>query len=391
MFGSEKSESEIEQKLGLLDSLQLSCTACGICNESCATYQASGWEHESPRGRIRLSRDFLEGKIHPSSKALQTFDRCLGCRACEASCPISVQYQSIRGIVQHIRIVLNPDQKMSRSEQQWIKLAWRIGSRRWRTYGSRWLKDLLVSSGSYLYRYSKKEFFFLQPLKLVVSCIQDLCQHELIQQTIELLNKLGVQVCLDRRQPCCGAVFERLVQYDRVQKYQEKRVRDFNHWMPEQVCFLAKNCQQFALKHCQEKQKIVDLYELIFSRLNALKIKLSLDQPLTAYYQQPCHQEGVDYAWKLLNQIDGLSLKTLWPAKSCCGGYAGEALLNPAQAAVLREAKLRSLPDNSILVVSSHDCWLQFKQQKNLQLLYPTQLLFNSNTIFQIDNQEKTN
>jgi glycolate oxidase iron-sulfur subunit len=191
MFGSEKSESEIEQKLGLLDSLQLSCTACGICNESCATYQASGWEHESPRGRIRLSRDFLEGKIHPSSKALQTFDRCLGCRACEASCPISVQYQSIRGIVQHIRIVLNPDQKMSRSEQQWIKLAWRIGSRRWRTYGSRWLKDLLVSSGSYLYRYSKKEFFFLQPLKLVVSCIQDLCQHELIQQTIELLNKLG--------------------------------------------------------------------------------------------------------------------------------------------------------------------------------------------------------
>ena len=38
------------------------CVHCGFCNATCPTYQISGDELESPRGRIYLIKEMLEGK-----------------------------------------------------------------------------------------------------------------------------------------------------------------------------------------------------------------------------------------------------------------------------------------------------------------------------------------
>ena len=68
-----------------------SCVHCGFCLATCPTYQVLGSELDSPRGRIYLIKQMLEGA--PASRVTAThLDRCLTCRACETTCPSGVQY-----------------------------------------------------------------------------------------------------------------------------------------------------------------------------------------------------------------------------------------------------------------------------------------------------------
>ena len=68
------------------------CVQCGFCLQACPTYRLQNDEEQSPRGRIALAKGMLRGEVEPSLVTLQTFDDCLGCRACEAACPSGVHY-----------------------------------------------------------------------------------------------------------------------------------------------------------------------------------------------------------------------------------------------------------------------------------------------------------
>ena len=69
------------------------CVHCGFCLQACPTYLTLQDENDSPRGRIVLMREILDGSLSPDDVAVRThFDRCLGCRACETACPSGVPY-----------------------------------------------------------------------------------------------------------------------------------------------------------------------------------------------------------------------------------------------------------------------------------------------------------
>jgi heterodisulfide reductase subunit C len=67
------------------------CVHCGFCTATCPTYQLLGDELDSPRGRIYLMKQVLEGAPVTRSTQLH-LDRCLTCRNCETTCPSGVQY-----------------------------------------------------------------------------------------------------------------------------------------------------------------------------------------------------------------------------------------------------------------------------------------------------------
>jgi glycolate oxidase iron-sulfur subunit len=85
------------------DEILRSCVHCGFCLAVCPTYQLLGDELDSPRGRIYLMKQVLEGEPVTEKTQLH-LDRCLTCRACETVCPSGVRYGRLvdigRGIVE---------------------------------------------------------------------------------------------------------------------------------------------------------------------------------------------------------------------------------------------------------------------------------------------------
>ena len=77
-----------------LRSVVKDCVHCGFCLPACPTYSLWGEEMDSPRGRIYLVSQLLDGA--PLTQAAgEHFDRCLGCMACMTACPSGVQYDQI--------------------------------------------------------------------------------------------------------------------------------------------------------------------------------------------------------------------------------------------------------------------------------------------------------
>ena len=69
------------------------CVHCGFCLPTCPTYVLWGEEMDSPRGRIYLMKEGLEGE--PMSDSMVShWDACLGCMACVTACPSGVQYDT---------------------------------------------------------------------------------------------------------------------------------------------------------------------------------------------------------------------------------------------------------------------------------------------------------
>src|SRR5271168_311194 len=77
-----------------------SCVHCGFCTATCPTYLLLGDELDSPRGRIYLIKDMLEGGKAATLEVVKHIDRCLSCLSCMTTCPSGVHYMHL---VDHAR------------------------------------------------------------------------------------------------------------------------------------------------------------------------------------------------------------------------------------------------------------------------------------------------
>src|SRR5436190_15688391 len=86
------------------------CVHCGFCLAACPTYGELGQEMDTPRGRIVLMKQVLEGAL-PWTAAQPHIDRCLGCLACEPACPSGVPY---RDLLSPFRALARPHEQISK-------------------------------------------------------------------------------------------------------------------------------------------------------------------------------------------------------------------------------------------------------------------------------------
>src|SRR5215204_3680136 len=68
---------------------------CGMCLPTCPTYDATGRERNSPRGRIALMRAVADGELEISRGFADEMSYCLGCLACQTACPAGVDYAQL--------------------------------------------------------------------------------------------------------------------------------------------------------------------------------------------------------------------------------------------------------------------------------------------------------
>lgn len=71
------------------------CNRCGFCLPSCPTYILLGREPASPRGRLAMAEEILEGHLAPDRHVAEQMFLCLGCRACESACPSGVVFSRV--------------------------------------------------------------------------------------------------------------------------------------------------------------------------------------------------------------------------------------------------------------------------------------------------------
>ncbi|WP_067901744.1 FAD-binding and (Fe-S)-binding domain-containing protein [Nocardia vaccinii] len=91
------------------------CTGVGRCvapNPSagaviCPSFQATGNEKDSTRGRARILQDAVAGNLGPAGldtpEVRQALDLCLGCKGCKSDCPTGVDMATYKAEVLHKR------------------------------------------------------------------------------------------------------------------------------------------------------------------------------------------------------------------------------------------------------------------------------------------------
>jgi glycolate oxidase iron-sulfur subunit len=214
------------------DDLQ-QCIRCGMCLEACPTYQLTGLETESPRGRIHLMDALARGRIEPTERVTLHLDRCLGCRACEAVCPSGVPYgrliegaragleereraQGARRVLRDLLLrqvlarpaVLDAFARVaSLYERTGLRRALRAtGLMRLLPRGLRRIESLYPPLGRPRYRRVPAPAAPVARVALLLGCVMRVAYGDVHTAAARVLSRLGVEIVEVPGQACCGAL-----------------------------------------------------------------------------------------------------------------------------------------------------------------------------------------
>ncbi|NKB71807.1 MAG: glycolate oxidase subunit GlcF [Candidatus Latescibacteria bacterium] len=202
------------------------CVHCGFCNATCPTYLLTGNELEGPRGRIYLIKNTLEGAIEVSQQTQEHIDHCLGCLACETTCPSGVTYSHL---LEEARPRLEEAYKRPWSQRLLRRLLTFMLPHPGRF---RWALRLapLGKLTAFLTPRSMRHLLDMAPARLpapatlarsgiiaaqgkrrarvvlLTGCAQQVLGPQINDATVRLLTRLGAEVVIPPDMGCCGAL-----------------------------------------------------------------------------------------------------------------------------------------------------------------------------------------
>jgi coenzyme F420-reducing hydrogenase delta subunit/NAD-dependent dihydropyrimidine dehydrogenase PreA subunit len=73
------------------------CIRCGYCYDQCPIFKETGWEIDSPRGKLILLYGLSSGELEPSDYVANKLFECFHCNRCEKACSSGVPIGDIYG------------------------------------------------------------------------------------------------------------------------------------------------------------------------------------------------------------------------------------------------------------------------------------------------------
>ena len=379
------------------------CVHCGFCLPTCPTYVLWGEEMDSPRGRIYLMQEGLDGEPL-SDSMVQHWDRCLGCMACVTACPSGVQYDKLieatRAQVErrHHRSVkdralrtlvfaLFPHPQRLRLLRAPLRAVQRSGlDRRLRRTGLlERISPQLAAMESLAPRVHAREEVpervpAAGPRRAVVGMLTGCVQREFFPgvnaATARVLAAEGCDVVAPPAQRCCGALSFHNGREEEAQRFARALVDTFDTAGVEYVVANAAGCGStmkdyarllrddpaYADRARAFSRKVRDISELLVE-LGPVAPRHPLE--VSVAYHDACHlahAQGVrSQPRELLRQIPGLELREIAEAELCCGSAGVYNILNPEPARELGDRKAANIVATGadLLVTANPGCLMQ--------------------------------
>ncbi|KLT73444.1 glycolate oxidase iron-sulfur subunit [Neisseria arctica] len=351
------------------DEILRKCVHCGFCTATCPTYQLTGDELDSPRGRIYQIKQLLEG-MSATVSMQHHLDRCLTCRSCETTCPSGVQYghladigrneiekqlgrpalekikrDALRGLMLN-KPLFEATYRMAQTFKPWLpkKIAAKVLPRR--------------DAGRVPQTVHGRKAIMLE------GCVQPGMSPNINAATLRVLDRLGVELLRPQNAGCCGAV--NLHMSAEAQSLDDMR-RNIDAWWPlleagaEAVLINASGCgamvkeygyhlrndTAYAEKAVRVSALAKDIVEFLTPEAERIRMKMKPGVSVqTLAYHPPC---TLQHGQKLKGSVEALfselGMTVLLPrdAHLCCGSAGTYSFFQPELSQQLRDNKLAAL------------------------------------------------
>ena len=360
------------------------CVHCGLCLDECPTYELSGDENNSPRGRLLQWRAMAEGKIEANHTTDHYSDECVGCLACESACPANVPYGDLLASAR--------SQQNQRSPRNWklrflaslvakpwlfnlltlpIRLARQAGLQLHRLIppGE---PEALITSSDYAEKTQVKYANTGPLLDLHVGCLMEGVYREVNFASIRVLAANGFRVRVLEAQTCCGSMHEHegLAGGKALEKINNECFKIANT--------VVSNSSGCGLSLSKSVNKPVFDPGRILEGTPTLK-KGKAQEGLTLFYDQPCHlihgQRVSELPTRVFQAI-GSPWSLAPDSDRCCGAGGAYNLTHQENSdAILKEkaAFLWKAAEKGpvALVTNNHVCMGQWESGKASGLVPP--------------------
>jgi glycolate oxidase iron-sulfur subunit len=366
------------------------CVHCGFCLAACPTYRELGQEMDTPRGRIVLMKEVLEGTL-PFAAAQPHVDRCLGCLACEPACPSGVPY---RDLISPFRAVTAPHARRGFPERlrRWLaartvpfparfRLAARLGRlpllRRLVPPALRPMMDLLPESLP-----PRQTWAEVNPARgvrrarvaLLAGCAQQVLDPDINTATIAVLTREGVEVVVPHGQGCCGGLAWHTGDLEAARTFARRNLAAF----PADVdailtnaagCGSAMHEYHLVLRGTPDEDRAEAFRHRVLD-VSVFLARLGLREPLRPLplrvaYHDACHlanAQGVrSEPRELLRAVPGLELCEIADSHLCCGSAGTYNIDQPEIATALGAQKAANVAATAadVVVTGNIGCMTQ--------------------------------
>jgi len=344
-----------------------------------------GEEMDSPRGRIFLMKEVLEGRMDPKT-AEPFIDNCLGCQACVTSCPSGVQYGEL---ITPYRAWSEPNRKRRLFDRlrrrvllstlpypgrfrATINLArWMRPLRHYLPKGLAGMLDMVPTDRS-----PKEPLDGLYPavgkrkarVGLLAGCAQQVLSPGINHAAIRVLNRNGVEVVAPANQACCGALAMHIGAEAEAKATARKNLTAFPDDL-DAVITTAAGCgsgmREYGLlfRDEPEEQKATVLAKktrdicIFLDTVGFTPPVNTAGEGRIVAYHDACHlahAQGVrDAPRRLLESVKGLTLREPIEGEICCGSAGTYNIEHPKTARILGRRKAENLAATGAEIIAT--------------------------------------